>query len=196
MRTVKSLLAICVLTFIKVASAAPVATFSISTNGTYNLSPPTPSISGSITGAGTAVLDDAGIFTINDRVDEITTFFDLDTTTLYQTPTVSTRTIVFEGSWSGSVFTPTSGNVTITKCTSLAACPPLNTILYAFDSISGSLNIYGGGSIQTHGLYVPVSLSFNQTFSATPSPVPIPTAAWMFGSGLIGLAGAARRSRK
>lgn len=39
-------------------------------------------------------------------------------------------------------------------------------------------------------------LTFDLDFHVSPSPVPLPGAAWMLGSGLLGLAGAARRRQR
>jgi len=49
--------------------------------------------------------------------------------------------------------------------------------------------------ISTYGYYS--GLSYNGSFlvRAVTSPVPIPAAAWLFGSGLVGLAGIARRKK-
>jgi hypothetical protein len=40
------------------------------------------------------------------------------------------------------------------------------------------------------------SPNFNANLTATPDPVPIPAAVWLFGSGLLGLVGVARRRKK
>ncbi len=40
------------------------------------------------------------------------------------------------------------------------------------------------------------SASFTSNFNVIPSPVPVPAAAWLFGSGLLGLGAAARRRRR
>lgn len=40
------------------------------------------------------------------------------------------------------------------------------------------------------------SVSFTSNFNVIPAPVPVPAAAWLFGSGLLGLAAAARRRQR
>ena len=59
-----------------------------------------------------------------------------------------------------------------------------------FNSLSGSFDVgaadYFGDLIITSGFYMPGSL---------PPQVPVPAAMWLFGSGLIGLVGVARRKK-
>jgi hypothetical protein len=64
-----------------------------------------------------------------------------------------------------------------------------------------ALSLAGGGINSLYANYVVNYTTVNTTYSFTGSgvainSVPVPAAAWLFGSGLIGLAGAARRKSK
>lgn len=59
-------------------------------------------------------------------------------------------------------------------------------------SIYGYGDIYSGGMAYTGG--VPYE-SFDMSFRVTPTAVPVPAAVWLFGTGLIGLVGLARRKK-
>ena len=78
------------------------------------------------------------------------------------------------------------------------------TLGYEFSAINGSYAIDVGSPVGFNGLEpVPVSFlvySGSTPFianhgNATPSPVPIPAAAWLFGSALVGLVGIGRRKK-
>ena len=68
----------------------------------------------------------------------------------------------------------------------LGACSALTTTLGGGGILRGNFNSGGGTTPNIN----------NYTFSNfTPSTIPVPAAAWLFGSGLLGLAGTARRRR-
>ena len=54
---------------------------------------------------------------------------------------------------------------------------------------------FGGIYEDTEGVFYLTSQSPFTTFSASTTGVPVPAAAWLFGSGLVGLAGIARKRR-
>ncbi len=53
-----------------------------------------------------------------------------------------------------------------------------------------------GTPMAVGGPFAGFNANFNATLTATPDPVPVPAAAWLFGSGLMGLAAVARRKKK
>jgi hypothetical protein len=57
-----------------------------------------------------------------------------------------------------------------------------NSSFLAFDNLNGAQSMYGEWT------------SLNLT--VVPTVVPVPAAVWLFGSGLMGLAGIARRKKK
>ena len=54
-------------------------------------------------------------------------------------------------------------------------------------TFNGSYNDLDGNRLATYGMDLRLSMA--------PAPVPVPAAAWLFGSGLLGLAGVARRKQ-
>lgn len=64
-------------------------------------------------------------------------------------------------------------------------------------SSTGDFNLFGAGGSVPYGVnyftLVTVSGEMLRVTSMSPSAVPVPAAAWLFGSGLIGLIGVARR---
>ena len=195
MKTFKSLLAVSVLSVAGTAGAATVGTFDVAqtiTSVMYGGSELL--IQGS--GVGSAVLDDSGFL-------DITITAGRTETQLTDTTTASIAHIL--GSWDGSTFTSNlSGSTsTITSCTNNGGKPingcssiTLNSP-QPFDSLSGSITLAGGtvNTAQTNS-GATTSGYFTLTGTTTPPPqVPIPAAAWLFGSGLLGLAGTARRRR-
>jgi len=188
MQAIKSLLAVSVLA---VAGAANAAThnFSYTETGTIaGLGPLSGILTGSINGTGTAVLDDvAGTLTL--------TGTSVATSNLGGTQNL-TQTVVFSGTFAGGVFTATSGTNTPTACT--GSCGYVQTNVAApFTTAGGSLPL-AGGTLNTTMQAAGSSVSTEQWafVNTTPTPeVPVPAAAWLFGSGLFALAGTARRRR-
>ena len=72
-------------------------------------------------------------------------------------------------------------------------------VLAVFDcaSVAGvctGINDTAGGSMQT-GPFAGATPAFNGTGDLNPKSVPVPAAAWLMGSGLLGLVGVARRRK-
>lgn len=189
MNTLKTLLAVSVLTAAGAAGATTVATYDVSQTVTSVIYAGSDLlVAGS--GTGTATLDDSGFLDM--------TITGTTQTTLTNTTTVSESHIL--GSYSAGTFTAaTSGSTsTITSCANngglLNGCSSivLNTP-GSFDSVSGTVTVSGGStnlaSSQTNS-----GATTSATYTLTPT-VPLPAAAWLFGSGIMGLAGAARRRR-
>lgn len=72
-----------------------------------------------------------------------------------------------------------------------------------YNTLGTTANLYymtGGGSVAsktTNTLEIKVSLASNGlTLTGSSAPVPLPPAVWLLGSGLLGLAGVARRQKK
>jgi hypothetical protein len=168
----------------------------------------------SLTLTGTATLDDSGTYTATSSGSVNVSGF--PSATILATET-------FLGTYGSGVFTPTSGSLNITSCSgSPTVCAgathpdpkPFNT------GVGGSVSLASGGtltgtafmgaagtvpSVTSHysftvGAFTPVSTSSGGTSSGGTSSggstVPLPPAAWLLGSGLLGLVGTARRRRK
>jgi hypothetical protein len=78
---------------------------------------------------------------------------------------------------------------------SLNASPDLNGLYTSFDTskysfMSGSANLYNSGCLYRNCGSLEFSIS-----NATVSAVPVPAAAWLLGSGLLGLIGVARKRK-
>lgn len=76
------------------------------------------------------------------------------------------------------------------------------TSLYTFDKTSALLTLMGKGVLSGNGFDATDVLwsfsstsdsSYSMTVASTVATVPVPAAAWLFGSGLLGLVGIARR---
>lgn len=191
MRTIHTLLAASILAATGAANAATVGTFDYSSSGA--ISGPSLGVTGTSSGSGSAVLDDTA-----------------NTLTLTGSSAISTNlggaqnvtdTTVFNGAYAGGVFTASSGSQTVSSCSGACGSVTLNSPS-AFSTVTGTVaaSATGGAlhttSTQFNGL---VSVANDITFSnfqgttTTPPAVPIPAAAWLFGSALMGLAGTARR---
>lgn len=198
MNTIKTLLAVSVLAAAGAANAAVIDTYNVTINGVT-----TGLASGTLTATGTASLDDAGVLTI-------------DFTALNNQPsaggtfTTGNQT-VFNGSIAGGSFTVASGSTKYTSCTAgTAACPgPITSALNISQPLTATpatgnggglleqaFTIAGGTNTSTAYSYnhlLKNVLTYNFTNTTAAPEVPVPAAAWLFGSGLLGLAGTARR---
>jgi hypothetical protein len=197
MKATKSLLALAVLAAAGSANATAIATYNVSNAVTI-----TGLASGSFTETGTAVLDSAGTLTI-------------DKTGLNSTNNGNftlTSQIVWSGTVVGNSFNVTSGTVKNVSCTAGTSACSTNLNLGVTTALSVTPASGNGGGLPTPsafniangGAYNSDVYGFNHllhTASVTtftnnaPPAVPVPAAAWLFGSGLLGLAGTARRRR-
>lgn len=210
MKAMKSLLALSVLAAAGLAQSATVATYNVVVSGnaydwvgTSGLPVETSgdfegaALIGNSVGTGTATLDDSGVLTINST-------FHFSAAVYPTNPVESDLTAisVFQGTYSGGVFTVTSGTETYTSCSGYCSAGFLGgaadgTVVRPYDTTYGftfgSVDLTGGtaqGDVPLAG----GSYEALRTFTLTTAPaVPVPAAAWLFGSGLLGLAGAARR---
>jgi hypothetical protein len=73
--------------------------------------------------------------------------------------------------------------------------PPSPTSTYNGTTGEFALNWSDQFSISLAGLPYPIAGTATVTLGGTVTPVPVPAALWLLGSGLIGLAGAARRHK-
>ena len=174
-----------------VASAATVADFSVDIAGNVNgLS------SNTISGSATAILDDSGILTINARTTTVTTFFGLPWSN-FTTDSVN----VITGNWNSvDTLSSNSGTSTATACTNNGGAitngcnnVTLNSpvsFTSVTDPITFDLSVGGTTTIKTslqQGRGFSAS-TYNETYTLTRlAAVPLPAAAWLFGSALIGL---------
>ena len=186
MKAIKTLLAVSVLAVAGAANAATIATGDLTVNGAV------PGVSSS-TGTGTLTLSDAGVLTAVYTV--TSTVLGTNTMSLGYTDTLNGTTV-------GGVYTPTSGSSHVDSCSpisgnnfcSFATNPATNT----FATLTGSFTVVNGGAGAITGTYTTPggTDTINYTISNVQTPtVPVPAAAWLFGSGLLGLAGTARRRR-
>jgi hypothetical protein len=79
------------------------------------------------------------------------------------------------------IATDNSGNLVATSYTAPSQFELIN-VVNGTSQIVGNI---GGGIANVHG----------GDIQLTPTPTPIPAAAWLFGSGLMGLAGVRRRKK-
>ena len=201
MNAIKTLLAVSVLAAAGAANAAVIGTFDVVMSGGSSVA--------SSTGTGTAVLDDLGTMTLTMN-EEGTTPDAVDPETNEPIPNsgldfLTTATEIFNGGYAGGTFTSNNtGSIAVHDCHDVAGHPPAcGYVTFSppapatpFDSAFGSVTAAGGvltqaftsNGVQTTNAY---TLS---NFVAAPA-VPVPAAAWLFGSGLLGLAGTARRRR-
>lgn len=203
---IKSLLAVSILAAAGAANAATVATFSVDISGSFT-SPPTAAGTIQSTSPGTAVLDVTnGVATLTMDTNVATN------TTLFATPPAHTTTedshSVFTGTLTGNALNWTTATNTLSNCQAQPASD--NTAVYICSQLPKGaqpttmdqnpmvfdLSSIGAVSHFTANSADPGNESF-YTLTATSVPsVPVPAAAWLFGSGLLGLAGTARRRRQ
>jgi hypothetical protein len=138
-------------------------------------------------GTGAAILDDSGVLTANMHVVNSSGSFFVDTT----------QELQFLGNWDGETFNVLGGSVDIFTCTTNAnVCSENLPTGPRYDNFSGQLN-QSGGIIINFGL-IPGSPDLKTlfaTYTFTPTTVPTPAAAWLFGSGLVGLIGITRKKK-
>lgn len=190
MKAIKTLLAVSVLAAAGAANAAVIATGSLTASSALT------GIS-SYTGTGTISLDDSGTLTLNHS--GISTVLGANTMSMDYSD-------ILTGTIADGVFTATGGHTHLNSCTpvsgtdycSFASNPQENT----FNSVTGGpLSISLGASANFTGTYTsaagatPVNYAISAVVPTAVSEVPVPAAAWLFGSGLLGLAGTARRRR-
>lgn len=184
------------------ADAATVANFKVGIIGNVN-----GSSSNTISGSGTAMLDDSGVLTIDTQtttVNTFTLFASQLTISNFNTDTVN----VITGNWDSiDTLSSNSGTATATTCTSNGGLTngcngvTLNSpvrFTSVTDPIRFDLSIGGTTPIATSQKQGSGfgAATINQTFTLTRlAEVPVPAAAWLFGSGLIGLELIARNRR-
>lgn len=203
MKAIKTLLAVSVLAAAGAANAATVnftvAVDSANSGGTFGGS----AIPASVSGGGTGSLDTStGILTFttsnNTSLDLSTVFSDPAGTDISAaSPIVQKYTIATTGAYTPIV---TGSSYVTTACTN-AATDTLGSCGSAgigktnkINALSGSFTTSGGEFVVTTGA-AGVLTNVAYKLTATAPAVPVPAAAWLFGSGLLGLAGTARRRR-
>ena len=197
MKAIKTLLAVSVLAAAGAANAATVATFSVDITGNVNQAPAT----GTLVGTGTASLDDAGILTINSHNTTTLSLFGGTNVT-----TIDAQTVVSGGALTGNSLSWTSAVSTLSNCQPVSGSaaayicgqvPPTQAANIDQKPILFNLAAVGAQTIITSDAADPTKLNtYTLTATSVPSAVPVPAAAWLFGSGLLGLAGTARRRAK
>ena len=185
MKTLKTLLTASVLTVAGTtgASAATIASFTYVQTAVF--------AAASISGNGTAVLDDAGTFTFTG---------DTTTTGFFDAPSAKVNsTTVLEGTITGNSLVWESGLSTLNSCTQIwpptgnSVCDqaPANAPFTA-DQQPIVFNLAPGGTTVITTDAADPANTITYTFT-TVAAVPVPATIWLFGAGLLGLAGAARR---
>jgi hypothetical protein len=209
MKTMKSLLALSALVAAAGATeAATVATFDYSGTNTiygYNAKTQQPILTqviGNGASVGTGVLDDNGTLTV--QVSN-TYFQDPAHAPVHQYDAVETLTFIGTIDNVAHTFSYTQEGMHVVSCvptggystgctnvvdSPLAASTNPWTISIA-DGITTSRTL--GSALPAFGVYTSSTTNFT-AHVATPA-VPVPAAAWLFGSGLAGLAGTARRRK-
>lgn len=207
MKTIRSLLAISILTVANAGNAA-VFLYSVTNNGTIGVSPQSP-LAGYLNGTVTSEM--ANINSYAQSANNLATLTTIGTTGVL-TFNINTKittnlggtqhmndAVTINGNWDGTTFTATSGGYTIISCEAEPGSAECFLNSFTYESVSGSLTWAGGTIIDDVNLNTAQSVHRKDNFSfsgpLTPPPLetPIPASAWLFGSGLIGLASAARQ---
>lgn len=177
-----------------IASAATVAEFNVGISGDVN-----GSSSNTISGSGTATLNDTGVLTINARTTTVS-MLNLFFFSVIQSKFTTDSVNVITGNWdSANTLSSNSGTSTTTSCTNNGGLyNGCNTVTInspvsftsVTDPITFDLSIGGTTSIATSeqlrsGFR---TSTINQTYTLTRlAAVPLPAAAWLFGSALFAL---------
>lgn len=165
------------------AHAATVATLAVTASTASTTIGGSLSVSTN-TGTGTGVLDDGGTFTMN--LTEIGTIV----FGTHQTLTI-TAADTLTGVYAAGTFTATGGSSDVLTCTGGTDCGPAIGST-TFTSATGVITLAAGGVV--HAVAAPDGGAAAETLSYTVAPsVPLPPAAWLLGSGLLGLVATARR---
>jgi hypothetical protein len=186
MNTIRTLLAVSI---VAATASANAAVYSISgTETAWDTAPATTTFPGGVP-TFTGTLDDSnGGYTFN--FGDFTAHVDVFNGTYVAD--IATVGQIYSGTGNSTV-THSATSVTCTGsaviCNSQPTGPISGTLAFSVSgsTISGTLNTSqdtaGGASTATYSF----------TGSATAPAVPVPAAAWLFGSGILGLAGATRR---
>ena len=138
---------------------------------------------GTFVGGATGTFDDVtGVLTLNYLL-----------TTEASSPIVTTAEL--EGVVTVNTFDLT-GNNDLDKCTTLSGfntCSFLGKDPNPYESVS--LSVLENGDLFVTTFDQDDATGATQTIEWTVTPVPVPAAAWLFGSALLGLTGVARRKR-
>jgi len=168
------------------AHAATIAKFNVAEVDSFSFASSIPVQSASGAGFGTATLDDSGLVTMH-----LT-----NASAIYQSGNISyiytsVADTTFSGTWGSGIFAPTSGRPNWTSCSG-SGCFLMagSSGAVMFGSVSGSLALSGGNLVSSLSQIGGETL--HSTYTFTPA-VPIPAAAWLFGSTLIGLVSATRK---
>jgi hypothetical protein len=200
MNALKTLLAVSVLAGAGAANAAAVATFDATQTATSIVYHPAGDLQLILpgnpnSGAGTASLDDSGLLSV--------TIPSFHLITALGTDSFTGNSISINGSWDGTTFSAASASAQYTSC----ANGPTDGTNFTCSSVvlnSPLAFTASGTATLAGGLFTIVSTAAADPASTTtyeialtngvPVPsIPVPAAAWLFGSGLLGLAGTARR---
>ena len=172
------------------AHAAIIAKYDISeVDSVYFGSPSNVIAAGS--GYGTATLDSSGLLTMH-LVDVVTAFAN-------NAGYLVTADSTMLGVLNNGVFSPITGMPNWTSCTDTGITPACSSVTQGvtetstFVFVGGTLTSAGGTLISRLQQFNNLQ-STRSTYTLTPV-VPVPAAAWLFGSGLIGMTGASRRRR-
>ena len=207
MKMIKSVLALSMLAATAGVNAATIATFTYEDASTVFgvvtsgrppvVTGPNTTPYGSNGASGTGLLDDNGTLTLN------VNYF-------YQTAGNAThkfdanKTVVLTGTIDlvNNVFNTTSVTNTINSCANTEVNGCANVTLGSTTSASTlSLSLLNPTVILTdakitgQAAWQKGTTTYTPTLVNTPPPVPVPAAAWLFASGLLGLAGTARRRK-